>query len=54
MPSMLNIYQKTISESTTFKGVGLHSGKNSTVKITPAKENVGIIFKRTDLKKIIL
>ena len=46
---MLNIYQKTISESTTFKGVGLHSGKNSTVKITPAKENNGIIFKRTDL-----
>ena len=48
---MLNIYQKTISEVTTFKGVGLHSGKNSTVKITPAKENNGIIFKRTDLNK---
>ncbi len=48
---MLNIYQKTISESKTFKGVGLHSGNNSTVKITPAKENNGIIFKRTDLNK---
>ena len=48
---MLNIYQKTISESTTFKGIGLHSGKNVTVKITPAKENDGLIFKRVDLKK---
>ena len=50
MLPMLNIYQKTISESTTFKGVGLHSGKNSTVKITPAKENNGIIFKKNRFK----
>tara|TARA_B100000886_G_scaffold297886_1_gene225789 strand:- start:2722 stop:3648 length:927 start_codon:yes stop_codon:yes gene_type:complete len=48
---MLNAYQKTLSKSTTFKGIGLHSGKNSTVKITPAKENNGLIFKRVDLKK---
>ena len=48
---MLNIYQKTLTKSATFKGVGLHSGKNSTIKITPAKENVGIIFKRVDLDK---
>jgi len=51
MSLMLNAYQKTLSKSTTFKGIGLHSGKNSTVKITPAKENNGLIFKRVDLKK---
>ena len=48
---MQNIYQKTISEIVEFKGIGLHSGEASKIKIYPAKENQGIIFKRTDLKK---
>ena len=33
-----------------FKGIGLHSGKISSVKLLPAEANLGIIFKRTDLK----
>ena len=48
---MLNIFQKTISSETSFKGVGLHSGLETEVKIIPAAENYGIVFKRTDLNK---
>lgn len=48
---MFNLFQKTISKPTQFKGIGLHSGLDSIVKIIPANENYGIIFKRTDLKQ---
>ena len=48
---MLDLFQKTISEVVEFKGIGLHSGLESTVRITPADENHGIIFKRTDLEE---
>ena len=47
---MLNKYQKTISKEVFIAGVGLHSGKRSKLKILPAKENHGIVFKRVDLK----
>jgi len=48
---MLNLFQKTISNQTEFKGIGLHSGSESIIKILPADENYGIIFKRTDLEQ---
>ncbi len=48
---MLNDYQKTLSKSISFKGIGLHSGKNSTIKILPGKEDEGIVFKRIDLNE---
>ncbi len=48
---MLEIYQQTLSKPITFKGIGLHSGKNSTMKILPGEVDKGIIFKRTDLKE---
>ena len=41
--------QKTINDIITFHGVGLHSGKNVTIKILPSEPNTGIIFKRVDL-----
>ncbi|MDC0426583.1 UDP-3-O-acyl-N-acetylglucosamine deacetylase [Pelagibacteraceae bacterium] len=47
---MLNSFQKTISKQTEFKGIGLHSGAESTIKILPADKNYGIVFKRTDIK----
>ena len=47
---MKDIYQKTISEPITFKGIGLHTGENSKITILPGKEDEGIIFKRVDLK----
>jgi UDP-3-O-[3-hydroxymyristoyl] N-acetylglucosamine deacetylase len=48
---MLDLFQNTISETIEFKGIALHSGQESSVKIIPADENYGIIFKRIDLKK---
>jgi UDP-3-O-[3-hydroxymyristoyl] N-acetylglucosamine deacetylase len=47
---MLDFFQKTITETITFEGIGLHSGKISKIKLIPASENHGIVFKRTDLK----
>ena len=41
--------QKTIKESIKFSGVGLHTGKESNVKIKPAPEDTGITFYRTDV-----
>ena len=46
--SVLN--QKTIKSSLEFSGIGLHSGKNVTMKPYPAAPNTGIIFKRSDLR----
>ena len=46
--SVLN--QKTLKETITIDGIGLHSGKNVHMKIKPASPNTGIIFKRTDIK----
>ena len=48
---MLRLFQKTIAKETIFKGVGLHSGLNTEVKILPAAENFGIVFKRIDHDK---
>ena len=48
---MNEIYQKTLAKNVVFKGIGLHSGKTSTINVIPAKENEGIVFKRIDLKK---
>ena len=47
--SVLN--QKTIANSISINGVGLHSGKKVSMKILPAEPNTGIVFKRTDVKK---
>ena len=47
---MLKIYQQTIKNPITFKGVGLHSGRESEIKLIPS-ESKGIVFKRIDLKK---
>ena len=48
---MLNLFQKTIQKSVTFKGIGLHSGLSTVVKVLPAEGNHGIVFKRIDLAK---
>ena len=48
---MNNIYQTTLAKPVTFKGVGLHSGKISTLKILPTKANHGVVFKRVDIAK---
>ena len=47
---MQKIYQKTISEKIDFRGIGLHSGIEVSLRIKPSQPNTGIIFKRTDKK----
>ncbi len=42
--------QTTVEQNVTIKGIGLHSGASTTLTITPAPANSGIVFKRTDLK----
>ena len=46
--SVLN--QKTIKNNISIKGVGLHSGLAVNLTIKPSKANMGIVFKRIDLK----
>ena len=43
--------QKTINKTILCCGTGIHSGKKVNIKIIPAKEDHGIVFKRTDIKK---
>ena len=43
--------QKTLKKEASFSGIGLHSGVDVDVTLTPANSNSGIIFKRTDLEK---
>ncbi len=48
---MQESFQKTILDSVSFEGVGLHSGKHCKITILPGDVDQGIIFKRTDLDK---
>ncbi|MFQ5585678.1 MAG: UDP-3-O-acyl-N-acetylglucosamine deacetylase [Thermodesulfobacteriota bacterium] len=43
--------QKTLKNDISFSGTGLHSGLHAHVKLRPAREDHGILFIRTDLKK---
>ncbi len=43
--------QKTLNSEVSFSGIGLHSGENVDVTLTPANSNSGITFRRTDLEK---
>ena len=47
--SILN--QKTLKKEVKFEGVGLHTGKEVSIKVCPSEPNTGIIFKRIDLNK---
>lgn len=41
--------QRTLKNTYTFEGKGLHSGKTVHMRVCPAPENTGIRFHRTDL-----
>ena len=47
---MPHLTQKTIKDNVSFSGVALHSGLDVNVCIKPAEPNIGIVFKRVDLK----
>lgn len=42
--------QKTVKNSGSLSGIGLHTGAKATVTVCPAPENFGIRFYRTDLE----
>lgn len=44
-----NTKQQTFASAIEYSGIGLHSGKDVTMKFLPAAENTGIVFVRTDL-----
>ena len=48
---MSYLNQKTVKNSISFNGIGLHTGLNINVTIKPALPDTGIIFKRVDLEK---
>ena len=48
---MQDVYQKTLSQKVVFKGIGLHSGRASTINVMPAQEGEGIVFKRIDVNE---
>ena len=45
------MFQKTIKNKIEITGKGLHTGKTNTVRMLPAPENTGVLFRRIDLKE---
>ncbi len=41
--------QQTVAGSAAYSGIALHSGARSSVRVRPAPENTGIVFRRVDL-----
>lgn len=41
--------QQTVAQSSAFSGIALHTGARATVRLHPAKEDTGIVFRRVDL-----
>ncbi len=41
--------QQTVAGSAAYSGIALHSGARSAVRVQPASENTGIVFRRIDL-----
>ena len=48
MPYMM---QHTLKRTAKLSDIGLHSGKQINMVLRPAKEDTGIVFVRSDLKK---
>lgn len=42
-------YQRTLKNKAVFTGVGLHTGKETTVTLRPAETGTGIVFHRVDM-----
>jgi UDP-3-O-[3-hydroxymyristoyl] N-acetylglucosamine deacetylase len=42
-------FQRTIKKAVTLTGIGLHFGKEASVRLLPAGVNQGILFRRSDL-----
>lgn len=46
------IKQRTLKNSVSVTGVGLHSGEKVTLGLRPAPSNTGIVFRRVDVKPV--
>ena len=54
LPKFLTaVRQKTLLNEINFKGIGLHTGNKVSMKIFPAHEDTGVVFKRKIGNKII-
>lgn len=42
--------QHTLAQEVLIKGIGLHSGYESILRLKPAPENSGVVFKRVDIQ----
>ncbi len=42
--------EATIRDNVEFAGIGVHNGKQTRMRVLPADEGSGIVFKRTDIK----
>ena len=47
------VKQRTLKNSVSVTGVGLHSGKKVTLGLRPAPSNTGIVFRRIDVKPVV-
>lgn len=47
------MFQRTLANSITAVGVGLHTGRKIRMTLRPAPENTGILFSRTDVQPIL-
>ncbi len=46
----MELMQKTINKEVEIKGIGIHSGKLSKIRLIPAPENTGIIFVKNNVE----
>ncbi len=44
-----NIEQRTLRQPASFVGIGLHSGRKTTMTLRPSHDSTGIFFQRTDV-----
>ncbi len=42
--------QKTVGDAISYSGVGIHTGKEVSIRFCPAPENTGIVFQRVDIQ----
>lgn len=47
------IPQKTLAQTVSLSGIGLHTGKQVHLNFKPAPENTGFVFHRTDLSPVV-
>ncbi|MDG6094712.1 UDP-3-O-acyl-N-acetylglucosamine deacetylase [Acetobacter sp. AN02] len=49
LPESAPVQQRTLKNTISFAGVGLHSGRSISVSLEPAETGYGIVFQRTDI-----